>query len=121
MLPNCGNGRNAWARVAPVGKVAYGALKPLAATAGEEIGCVNRLKSFALVTSKPYFCERRAGVSSFVVFVSPSELSQTPRLSMNDTLTVRLFTTSRSTPTVACWKRGGRPLLGTLRGGGEFS
>src|ERR1700733_7346842 len=121
MLPNCGNGRNAWANVAPVGKVAYGAVKPLAATAGDEIGCVSRLKSFALVTSKPYFFSRIDGVSSFVVFVSPSEFSQTPRLSMKDTLTIRLLTTSRSTPTVVCWKRGGRPLFGTTNGGGEFS
>ena len=82
MLPNCGNGRNAWARVAPDGKVEYGAVKPLAATAGEEIGCVSRLKSLELVTSKPYFFKRIDGVSSLVVFVSPSELSQTPRLSM---------------------------------------
>ena len=73
--------------VAPDGKVEYGAVNPLAATAGEEIGWVSRLKSFGLVTSKPYFFRRIDGVSSFVVFVSPSEFSQTPRLSMKDTLT----------------------------------
>src|ERR1700722_19874732 len=106
MPPNCGYGRNAWARVAPDGKVAYGAENPLAATAGEEIGCVSKLKSAGSVTFKPYFRERIAGVGSFVVFVSPSELSQTPRLSMKDKFTVRLFRTSRSTPMVDCWKRG---------------
>src|ERR1700760_3290641 len=102
MLPNCGNGRKAWARVAPDGNVEYGAENPLAATSGEEIGCVNRLKSLALVTSRPYFFRRIDGVNSLVLFVSPSELSQTPRLSMKDTTTLRLFITSRSTPTVVC-------------------
>ena len=105
--------------MAPDGNVEYGAVKPLAATAGEEIGCVSRLKSLALVTSKPFF-KSIDGVSSLVVFVSPSELSQTPRLSMYEILTDRLFIISRSMPKVVCWKRGGRPLLGTMNGGGEL-
>src|SRR6202035_438643 len=119
MPPKCGYGRNAWARVARRWKVEYGAVKPLAATAGEEIGCVSRLKSLALVTSKPYFFKSTDGVSSLVVFVSPSELSQTPRLLMYENLTDRLFTISRSMPKVVCWKRGGRPLLGNMNGRGE--
>src|SRR6202021_3259771 len=93
-------------------------VKPLAATLGEEIGCVSRLKSLGLVTFRPYFFERIDGVSSFVVLVSPSELSQTPRSSMKEKLTVKLFATSRSMPRVDCRKRGGRPLLGTMSLGG---
>src|SRR5579863_326923 len=118
---NCGNGRNDWARLAPSGKEAYGLVKPLAATVVEEIGWVRRLKSLELVTSNPYFLERIDGVSSFVVFVSPSELSQTPRMSMKDALTERFLAISRSTPAVVCKKRGGRPLLGTTNDGGELS
>src|SRR4051794_18734301 len=76
---NCGNGRRLWATVLEVGKLAYGTLlNPRLAAAAESSREVSRVRSAALLMSRPNVC-RRAGVSAFRS-ISPLASNQAPRL-----------------------------------------